>query len=251
MRRTVPVFLRRDGYTAPLQTVCGVCGGGCVFGGLHARQRDAVLPLQRGAGLLQICHSLFCPPCPAPDSRFPLADFYLRQLPAFKLSCVNCNPSRAILCGTYLIIKGGAALCKFATDLFEAAVSCCNFAQGIARILCRTFPKRVGKTHRIALFPYAAYRWKNAQVTPGTVAILHRVFPLPCPAATRVPVGKPHRIGPFPVLQFTQVWLFLAYLQLYAGCFPHRKMVVECTGCSWLNTQVCVVKLHRLYLLLI
>ena len=51
-----------------------------VFGGLHARQRDAVLPLQRGAGLLQICHSLFCSPCPAPDSRFPLADFYLRQL---------------------------------------------------------------------------------------------------------------------------------------------------------------------------
>lgn len=47
------------------------------------------------------------PPCPAPDSRFPIADFYLRQLPAFKLSCVNCNPSRAILCGTYLIIKGG------------------------------------------------------------------------------------------------------------------------------------------------
>ena len=84
LRRTVPVFLRRDGYTAPLQTVCGVCGGGCVFGGLHARQRDAVLPLQRGAGLLQICHSLFCPPCPAPDSRFPLADFYLRQL----LKCI-------------------------------------------------------------------------------------------------------------------------------------------------------------------
>ena len=80
LRRTVPAFLRRDGYTAPLQTVCGVCGGGCVCGGLHAHQRDAVLPLQRGAGLLQICHSLFCPPCPAPDSRFPLADFYLRQL---------------------------------------------------------------------------------------------------------------------------------------------------------------------------
>lgn len=112
----------------------------------------------------------FVPPCPAPDSRFPIAVFYLRQLPAFKLSCVNCNPSRAILCGTYLIIKGGAALCKFATDLFEAAVSCCNFAQGIARILCRTFPERVEKTHRIALFSYAAYRWKTAQVTPGTVA---------------------------------------------------------------------------------
>lgn len=170
MRCTVPVFSRCNGYTAPLQTVCGVCGGGCVFGGLHARQRDAVPPLQRGAGLLHICHSLFCPPYPAHDSRFPIADFYLRQLPAFNLSCVNCNPSRAILCGTYLIIKGGAALCKFATDLFEAAVSCCNFAQGIARILCRTFPERVGKTHRIALFPYAAYRWKIAQVTPGTVA---------------------------------------------------------------------------------
>ena len=102
LRRTVPVFSRRDGYTAPLQTVCGVCGGGCVFGGLHARQRDAVPPLHRGAGLLHLCHSLFGPPCPAPDSRFPIADFYLRQLPAFKLSCVNCNPSRAILCGTYL-----------------------------------------------------------------------------------------------------------------------------------------------------
>ena len=62
LRRTVPVFLRRDGYTTPLQPVCGVCGGGCGFGGLHARQRDAVLPLQRGAGLLQICHSLFVPP---------------------------------------------------------------------------------------------------------------------------------------------------------------------------------------------
>lgn len=65
-------FLRRDGYTAPLQTVCGVCGGGCVFGGLHARQRDAVLPLQRGAGLLQICHSLFVPPAPPLIPGFPL-----------------------------------------------------------------------------------------------------------------------------------------------------------------------------------
>lgn len=75
-----PFFRGAMGNTAPLQTVCCVCGGGCVFGGLHARQRDAVLPLQRGAGLLQICHSLFCLPCPAPDSRFPLADLYLRQL---------------------------------------------------------------------------------------------------------------------------------------------------------------------------
>lgn len=73
-------FCGAMGTPRPCKTVCGVCGGGCVFAGLHARQRYAVLPLQRGAGLLQICHSLFCPPCPAPDSRFPLADFYLRQL---------------------------------------------------------------------------------------------------------------------------------------------------------------------------
>lgn len=73
-------FCGAMGTPRPCKTVCGVCGGGCVFGGLHARQRYAVLPLQRGAGLLQICHSLFCPPCPAPDSRFPLADLYLRQL---------------------------------------------------------------------------------------------------------------------------------------------------------------------------
>lgn len=75
-----PFFCGAMGTPRPCKTVCGVCGGGCVFGGLHARQRDAVLPLQRGAGLLQICPLLFCPPCPAPDSRFPLADFYLRQL---------------------------------------------------------------------------------------------------------------------------------------------------------------------------
>lgn len=164
-----PFFRGAMGTPRPCKRFAVFAAAG-VCGGLHARQRDAVPPLHRGAGLLHICHSLFCPPCPAPDSRFPIADFYLRQLPAFKLSCVNCNPSRAILCGTYLIIKRGAALCKFATGLFEAAVSCCNFAQGIARILCRTFPERVGKTHRIALFPYAAYRWKIAQVTPGTVA---------------------------------------------------------------------------------
>lgn len=74
----ISLFLRN--YLFRMRLFAVFCGGGCVFGGLHARQRDAVLPLQRGAGLLQICHSLFCPPCPAPDSRFPLADLYLRQL---------------------------------------------------------------------------------------------------------------------------------------------------------------------------
>lgn len=45
-------------------------------------------------------------------------------------------------------------------------------------------------------------------------------IPAPLPHDPRT-CWKNHRIGPFPVLQFTQVWLFLAYLQLYAGCFPH------------------------------
>lgn len=36
------------------------------------------------------------------DELFDISD--RSQLPAFNLSCVNCNPSRAILCGTYLII---------------------------------------------------------------------------------------------------------------------------------------------------
>lgn len=65
LRRTVPVFSRCNGYTAPLQTVCGVCGGGCVFGGLHARQRDAVLPPYTG---VRVCCTyairFFVPPAP-------------------------------------------------------------------------------------------------------------------------------------------------------------------------------------------
>ena len=141
--------------------------------------------------------------------------------------------------------KWGAALCKFATGLFEAAVSCCNFAQGIARILCRTFPERVGKTRRIALFPYAAYRWKTAQVTPGTVVILHRVFPLPCPAVTRVPVGKPHRIGPFPgVAIYTGLAVFGLFATLRRllsaqenGGGMHRLVLVEHTGLRCYITQ--------------
>ena len=70
LRRTVPVFLRRDGYTAAPSFQSILC---------------KLQPLTR--------HSV-------------------RHLP------YNIR---------------GAALCKFATDLFEAAVSCCNFAQGIAR----------------------------------------------------------------------------------------------------------------------
>ena len=115
-------------------------------------------------------------------------------------------------------------------------MSCCNFAQGIARILCRTFPKRVGKTHRIALFPYAAYSWKNAQVTPRTVAILHRVFPLPCPAVTRVPVGKPHRPVPR-VAIYTGLAVFGLFATLRrllsaqeSGGGMHRLQLVEHTG---------------------
>ena len=40
--------------------------------------------------------------CPETDELFDVSDS--SRLPAFNLSCVNCNPSRAILCGTYLII---------------------------------------------------------------------------------------------------------------------------------------------------
>ena len=40
----------------------------------------------------------------AHGSRFFCGAMGTPQLPAFNLSCVNCNPSRAILCGTYLII---------------------------------------------------------------------------------------------------------------------------------------------------
>ncbi len=126
-----------------------------------------------------------------------------------------------------------------------------HFTQGIPAPLPRRDPRTCWKTTQDCLVTLCRLPLEKRTGYPRSSCILHRVFLLPCPAVTRVPVGKPHRIGPFPVLQFTQVWLFLAYLQLYAGCFPHRKMVVECTGCSWLNTQVCVVKLHRLYLLLI
>ena len=40
--------------------------------------------------------------CPETDELFDVSD--RSQLPAFNLSCVNCNLSHAILCGTYLII---------------------------------------------------------------------------------------------------------------------------------------------------
>lgn len=37
-------------------------------------------PFTTGCGFAADMPFAFCPPCPAPDSRFPLADFYLRQL---------------------------------------------------------------------------------------------------------------------------------------------------------------------------
>ena len=88
-------------------------------------------PFTTGCGVAADMPFAFCPPCrslsaPAPevhlratkiadlsqaqnpaafaetDELFDVSDS--SQLPAFNLSCVNCNPSRAILCGTYLII---------------------------------------------------------------------------------------------------------------------------------------------------
>ena len=133
--------------------------------------------------------------------------------------------------------KRGATLCKFATDLFEAAVSCCNFAQGIARILCRTFPKRVGKTHRIALSPYAAYRWKNAQVTPEQ---LHFTQGIPAPLPRRDPrtCWKTTQDRPVPrVAIYTGLAVFGLFATLRRllsaqenGGGMHRLQLVEHTG---------------------
>ena len=117
-------------------------------------------------------------------------------------------------------------------------MSCCNFAQGIARILCRTFPKRVGKTHRIALFPYAAYRWKSAQVSPGTVAILHRVFPFPLPRRDPRTCWKTTQDRPVPrVAIYTGLAVFGLFATLRRllsaqenGGGMHRLQLVEHTG---------------------
>lgn len=84
LRRTVPVFLRRDGYT--------------VAPGFQ---------------------SILC-------KLQPLTRHSVRHLP---------------------YNKGGTALCKFATDLFEAAVSCCNFAQGIARSPAPPWPAYLLENH--------------------------------------------------------------------------------------------------------
>ena len=94
---------------------------------------------------------------------------------------------------------------------------------------CFPMPLTVGKTHRLPP--------EQLHFTQG--------IPAPLPRRDRVPVGKPHRIGPFPVLQFTQVWLFLAYLQLYAGCFPHRKMVVEVSREMGENGKKLVLPFHQ------
>lgn len=131
----------------------------------------------------------------------------------------------------------GAALCKFATDLFEAAVSCCNFAQGIARILCRTFPKRVGKTHRIALFPYAATVGKTHRLPPEQ---LHFTQGIPAPLPRRDPrtCWKTTQDRPVPRVA---IYTGLAVLGLFAtlrrllsaqenGGGMHRLQLVEHTG---------------------
>ena len=113
-------------------------------------------------------------------------------------------------------------------------MSCCNFAQGIARILCRTFPKRVGKTHRIALFPYAAYRWKNAQVTPGTVAFYTGYSRSPAPRTC----WKTTQDRPVPrVAIYTGLAVFGLFATLRRllsaqenGGGMHRLQLVEHTG---------------------
>lgn len=118
--------------------------------------------------------------------------------------------------------KGGSTLCKFATDLFEAVVSCCNFAQGIARILCRTFPKRVGKTHRLPP--------EQLHFTQGIPAPLPRRDPRTCWKTTQ----------DRPVLRVA-IYTGLAVFGLFAtlrrllsaqenGGGMHRLQLVEHTG---------------------
>ena len=116
----------------------------------------------------------------------------------------------------------GAALCKFATDLFEAAVSCCNFAQGIARILCRTFPKRVGKTHRLPP--------EQLHFTQGIPAPLPRRDPRTCWKTTQDrPVPR--------VAIYTGLAVFCLFATLRRllsaqenGGGMHRLQLVEHTG---------------------
>lgn len=116
-------------------------------------------------------------------------------------------------------------------------MSCCNFAQGIARILCRTFPKCVGKTHRIALLPYAAYRWKNAQVPPEQ---LHFTQGIPAPLPRRDPrtCWKTTQDRPVPrVAIYTGLAVFGLFATLRRllsaqenGGGMHRLQLVEHTG---------------------
>lgn len=65
LRRTVPVFSRRDGYTAPLQTVCGVCGGGCVWR-IARPPTGRRSPLTPGCGFAAHMPFAFLSPLPRP-----------------------------------------------------------------------------------------------------------------------------------------------------------------------------------------
>lgn len=65
LRRTVPVFSRRNGYTAPLQTVCGVCGGGCVWW-IARPPTGRRSPLTTGCGFAAHMPFAFLSPLPRP-----------------------------------------------------------------------------------------------------------------------------------------------------------------------------------------
>ena len=86
------------------------------------------------------------------------------QLPAFNLSCVNCNPSRAILCGTYLIIKGVLPcvnlqliylkqLCAVVILHRVLPAFCAEHSRNVLEkrtgLPCFPMPLTVGKTHRL------------------------------------------------------------------------------------------------------
>lgn len=131
----------------------------------------------------------------------------------------------------------GTALCKFATDLFEAAVSCCNFAQGIATFCaehsrnvlekrtglpCFPMPLTVGKTHRLPP--------EQLHFTQGIPAPLPRRDPRTCWKTTQDrPVPR--------VAMYTGLAVFGLFATLRRllsaqenGGGMHRLQLVEHTG---------------------
>lgn len=87
------------------------------------------------------------------------------------------------------------------------------------------------------MFPYAAYRWKNAQVTPGTVAFTQGI-PAPLPRRDPRTCWKTTQDRPVPrVAIYTGLAVFGLFATLRRllsaqenGGGMHRLQLVEHTG---------------------